>query len=196
MALSNSPFYVVFIDAPHVLRPADLPGSSAASFCAAEATSTVADPTLTPRAWWKVNPDKTASYGLSESLAFIRDILKTRSHFCVAVSGFRLRDPFCDPLFNNQYATPSLHVIGKTDIIVTEERSQSLVAASTNGRVEYHDGGHFVPSKKQWLKFLHAYMLEPSSDLPSPSVGGYSVPNSGTVTPTDLTDGSGGLLKL
>lgn len=68
----------MFIDAPHVLRPADLPGSSAASFGAAEATTTASDPTLTPRAWWKVNPDKTASYGLSESLAVVRDVLKTR----------------------------------------------------------------------------------------------------------------------
>ncbi|KAG5352752.1 hypothetical protein C0989_000691 [Termitomyces sp. Mn162] len=55
--------------------------------------------------------------------------------------------------------------------------------------------GHFVPSKKQWLKFLHAYMLEPSADLPSPSMAGCSVPSSGTTTPA-ATDGPGGLLKL
>ncbi|KAG6811056.1 hypothetical protein H0H92_009180 [Tricholoma furcatifolium] len=180
---------VVFVDAPHILQPADLPGSSAASFGAAEATTTANDPALTPRAWWKANPDKTLAYGLGESLEVIRDVLKTRkfdgvlgfSEFCVAVSGFRLRDPFCDPLYDDGYSTPTLHVIGRTDIIVTEERSTSLVEASSTARVEYHDGGHFVPSKRQWLKFLHAYMLEPTADLPSPStVTGSTGPSPGT----------------
>ncbi|KAG6910437.1 hypothetical protein DXG01_010792 [Tephrocybe rancida] len=193
----------------HTQTHLDLSGLGAASFDAAEATSAAADPTLTPRAWWKVNPNKTVSYGLGESLEVIRDILKTRrfdvstrhvvpNQFCVAASGFRLRDPFCDALFDDQYATPTLHIIGKTDIIVTEERSKTLVEASSNARVEYHDGGHFVPSKRPWLKFLHAYMLEPSADLPSPSAAGSSVPNSGMATPTesDLTDGSTVLMKL
>ncbi|KAG6872513.1 hypothetical protein C0995_009203 [Termitomyces sp. Mi166 len=76
----------VFVEAPHILQPADLPGSSAASFGAAEATNGAADPTLTPRAWWKVNPDKTVAYGLSESLAVIRDVLKTR-RFDVSLLG-------------------------------------------------------------------------------------------------------------
>ncbi|KAG5352753.1 hypothetical protein C0989_000692 [Termitomyces sp. Mn162] len=75
----------VFIDAPHVLQPADLPGSSTA-LGALEATNAAADPTLTPRAWWKFYPDKTLSYGLSESLALIRDVMKTR-RFDVSLFG-------------------------------------------------------------------------------------------------------------
>lgn len=39
------------------------------------------------------------------------------------------------------YSTPTLHVIGKNDIIVYEERSKALVEVSANRRVEEHDGG-------------------------------------------------------
>lgn len=61
--------------------------------------------------------------------------------FCVSVSGFRLRDAIVDPILTPSYSTPTLHVIGKTDIIVTEERSRLLVDASSNARIEEHDGG-------------------------------------------------------
>ncbi|KAF5382726.1 hypothetical protein D9615_002988 [Tricholomella constricta] len=230
----------VFIDAPHILQPADIPGSSSgtslASFGAAEAANADTDPTLTPRAWWKVNTDRTVAYGLRESIEVARDVLKTRNFdgvfgfsqgaafasiitsllerphlyapflvdgkpphppfkFCVAISGFRLRDPFCDPLFEDQYSTPTLHVIGKNDAIVAEERSRQLVDATSNGRVEEHDGGHFLPSKRQWLKFVRGYMLDPSADLPSPSFAGLAS-NSGTATPMELSNGSTVIMKL
>jgi len=235
---------LVFIDAPHILQPADLPGpisqspdTNLASLGAVEVANADVDPTLTPRAWWKVNPDKTAAYGLRESIEAIRDILKSQRfdgvfgfsqgaafasiisallekphlyppflvegqpphpplNFCVAISGFRLRDPFCDLLFDGQYSTPTLHVIGKNDIIVIEERSKLLVEASSNKRVEEHEGGHFVPSKRQWLKFLRGYMMDPSADLLSPSVSGSSVPNSGTATPNESINGSTVMMKL
>lgn len=61
--------------------------------------------------------------------------------FCVVVSGYKLRDPIIDPLFDTPFMTPTLHVIGKTDIIVVEERSMLLVEASGNARVEEHEGG-------------------------------------------------------
>jgi len=235
---------LVFLDAPHILQPADLPGSTTqssestpAALGVAEVSNADADPASTPRAWWKVNPDKTVAYGLRESIELICDFLKTRKFdgvfgfsqgaafasiisallerphlypsflidgqslhppfkFCVAVSGFRLRDPFCDPLFDGQYSTPTLHVIGRNDIVVHEERSKLLVDASSSKRVEEHDGGHFVPFKRHWLKFLRSYMMDPSADLLSPTLSASSVPNSGTATPTDTINASAVMMKL
>ncbi|KAF7325242.1 FSH1 domain-containing protein [Mycena kentingensis (nom. inval.)] len=92
--------------------------------------------------------------------------------FCVAVSGFRLRGSIGESIFSQNYHTPTLHVIGKTDIIVVEERSRALVAVSDNARVEEHDGGHFVPSKGNWRKFLAAYLADPAGDIPSPVASG------------------------
>ncbi|KAF9047559.1 serine hydrolase FSH [Panaeolus papilionaceus] len=99
--------------------------------------------------------------------------------FCVAVSGFRPLDPVCEPFFTPSYNTPTMHVIGKTDVVVVEERSQQLVAVSANARVEEHEGGHFVPSKGNWRKFLASYMRDPSTA----SLSSTSQVSSGTSTP-------------
>ncbi|KAJ7628651.1 serine hydrolase FSH [Roridomyces roridus] len=106
--------------------------------------------------------------------------------FCVAVSGFRLRGTIPDAIFpeTGGYTTPTLHIIGRNDIIVVEERSRKLVGASANARVEEHDGGHFVPSKGNWRKFLADYFIDPTDNVISPSLIG-SADNSGAATPVE-----------
>lgn len=225
----------MFVDAPHVLQPVDLVGSTALeSLGGTEIADVNKDPLLTPRAWWKSNPERTKAHGLAESLAFIKEVLRGRTfdgvlgfsqgaafaaiiaallerphlypqflvdgkpvhpplQFCVSVSGFKLRDPISEPFFDPFYETPTLHVIGKTDIIVVEERSMLLVEASGNARVEEHEGGHFVPSKGQWRKFIRDYMMDPFADIPSPGLASSSVPNSGRVSPIN---GSAMMIKL
>ncbi|KAJ3554426.1 hypothetical protein NM688_g3117 [Phlebia brevispora] len=102
--------------------------------------------------------------------------------FCIAVAGFKPPGPTCAALFENGYSTKTLHVLGRGDVIVVEERSKSLVEVSTNKRVEWHDGGHFVPSKANWRNFLRDYMRKlGDDDLPSPNAA--SQPPSGTATP-------------
>ncbi|KAJ7701829.1 serine hydrolase FSH [Mycena rosella] len=103
--------------------------------------------------------------------------------FCVAVAGFQLGGSIAGPIFDTPYSTPTLHIIGTTDVVVLEERSQKLVDVSTHARVETHDGGHFVPSKGNWRKFLAAYLLDPTDNVPSPSLAASSADNSGISTP-------------
>ena len=69
----------VFVDAPHVLEPVDLTGHGATldAFGAHEASVTSEDPALKPRCWWRSDPTRTRTDGLEESLAFLRDILRT-----------------------------------------------------------------------------------------------------------------------
>ena len=128
------------------------------------------------------------------------------SQFCVAVSGFRVKDPSINHVFEPSYSTPTLHVLGKTDVVVVEERSRQLIEVSANARVEEHEGGkftfldllpqmtyakvsvalgHFVPSKGNWRKFMVNYMKDPSAPHPSPSGASLppSGPPSGTSTP-------------
>ncbi|KAJ6591185.1 FSH1-domain-containing protein [Mycena vulgaris] len=115
--------------------------------------------------------------------------------FCVAVSGFRLSGSIANTVFEaGDYSTPTLHIIGKTDVVVLEERSRQLVKISTNARVEEHDGGHFVPSKGNWRKFLAAYLLDPTDNVPSPSLAASSANNSGSVTP--VSSGAPAIMKL
>ena len=63
------------------------------------------------------------------------------STFCVAAAGFRPKSPLCDSIFLPTYSTPTLHILGRTDVIVVEERAKTLLDVSSNKRVEYHDGG-------------------------------------------------------
>ncbi|KAK2463044.1 hypothetical protein APHAL10511_004699 [Amanita phalloides] len=88
--------------------------------------------------------------------------------FCIAISGYKPGGDICERIFTPSYATPTLHVLGKTDVVVVEERSRNLIAVSSKQRVEEHTGGHFVPSKGSWRKFLVEYMKNPGADIPSP----------------------------
>jgi len=73
------------------LHPVDLVGPTAVnaleSFGAAEAANADADTLLTPRAWWKMNPERTKAHGLAESLELVKEVLKGR-RFDVSESCF------------------------------------------------------------------------------------------------------------
>lgn len=129
------------------------------------------------------------------------------SKFCVAVSGFRCADPIGDAVFLPSYSTPTLHVLGRTDIIVIDERSRKLLEVSANKRLEEHDGGrcteyimlrstmahahfwkgHFVPTKSNWRNFFRDYLNDPLGSVPSPGAYSSSAPASGAATPTGLS---------
>ncbi|TFK94280.1 hypothetical protein K466DRAFT_561233 [Polyporus arcularius HHB13444] len=103
--------------------------------------------------------------------------------FCVAAAGFRPKSPLCDSILLPTYSTPTLHILGRTDVIVVEERSKQLLEVSANKRVEWHDGGHFIPSKANWRNFFKAYLKDPLGEIPSPGPATASQPASGTATP-------------
>jgi len=211
MAKENVEF--VFVDGPIVLQPADIPsnwGVPLEALGAAEAAAAEEDPALTPRGWWRANPDRTSTSGLEDSITLLRDVLKRDRYegifgfsqgaamaaiisvmlekpevhspflvdgkaphpplsFCVTVCGFRPEGSLCDGLFTLPFSTPTLHILGKGDVIVVEERSQALIDLSTNKRVLVHDGGHFVPLKASWRNFFKEYFLKPSWDIPTPA---------------------------
>lgn len=122
--------------------------------------------------------------------------------FCIAVSGFRARDDSLSKLYPSQgIRTPILHVLGRADQIVDEDRAQTLVQAAANSRVEYHESGHVIPSQAAWRNFFRDFIASfqaeeqhsnqawrtvvGPSDRPK---GDQSEPPSGTATPT----GTGG----
>ncbi|KAI0687098.1 serine hydrolase-domain-containing protein [Cytidiella melzeri] len=251
---------LVFVDAPHILSPADIAESfnTAEELGASEASD--ADPALAPRAWWRTDAQRTKTIGVEASFEMMRDILSKDHYdgvfgfsqgacfaawlaalsylelirsprpklerpetfpsflidgksphppfaFCVAVAGFKPSSPLSNSIFLDGYSTPTLHVIGRNDVIVVEERAKTLLAVSINMRVEYHDGGaatfemcpgmivsalmqllgHFVPSKANWRAFFRDYLLKaPAEDVPSPSLSTGSQPASGTSTPVTV----------
>ncbi|OAX42819.1 hypothetical protein K503DRAFT_862784 [Rhizopogon vinicolor AM-OR11-026] len=163
---------LVFVDGPIVLHPVDPGGSSASTSLtvlgASEADMTSSDSSATPRAWFKLNPERTAAHRLENSLLYLRDILQRdrydgvfgfsqgasmavllsalleRPHtyppflidgeaphpplkFCVCVSGFKLPGYPSTQIFGTSYSTPTLHILGRTDVVVIEEWSKALL---------------------------------------------------------------------
>ncbi|OJA19420.1 hypothetical protein AZE42_02265 [Rhizopogon vesiculosus] len=210
---------LVFVDGPIVIHPVDPGGSSASTSLAvlkaSEADMTSSDPSATPRAWFKLNPERTAAHGLENTLLYLRDILQRdrydgvfgfsqgasiaallsalleRPHtyspflidgeaphppfkFCVSVSGFKLPGYPSTQIFGTSYSTPTLHVLGRTDVVVIEEWSKALLNFSQNKRVEEHVGGHFVPSRGKWRKIFRDYLVDPLGRFPESTVGSQS----------------------
>lgn len=113
--------------------------------------------------------------------------------FCIAVSGFRPRDESLQALFPSEgIQTPMLHILGRTDQIIDEERAQTLVLAASNSRVEHHESGHVVPSQANFRNFYRDYIsafqgdpYEPNDEwkrVVSPSA---RPSHSGTATPVE-----------
>lgn len=74
----------------------------------------------------------------------------------ISVGGFlpTPSTPNLTSLFPLPASLPTLHITGRNDVVVTPERSQTLIDACLNKRVEVHDGGHFTPSKASWRHFF------------------------------------------
>ncbi|GAA5923132.1 alpha/beta hydrolase [Sporobolomyces koalae] len=98
--------------------------------------------------------------------------------FAILSAGFFPLDPRASAYFDVKPKTPTLHVLGRGDTIVGEERSVPLTHAFVNPRVEWHDGGHHTPSKASWRRFFQAYVElfgdegkgpDGIADLPSPT---------------------------
>ena len=66
------------------------------------------------------------------------------SEFCISAAGYLPSGPIRTPLFTPSYSTPTLHILGRTDVVVVEERSNKLLEVSANQRVEYHPGGTYA----------------------------------------------------
>jgi hypothetical protein len=59
----------------------------------------------------------------------------------ICVAGFRPAGALADALFASPYTTRTVHVLGRTDVVVVEERARTLLDVSANKRVVWHDGG-------------------------------------------------------
>ncbi|KIM82465.1 hypothetical protein PILCRDRAFT_820320 [Piloderma croceum F 1598] len=101
----------------------------------------------------------------------------------IHLSGFIAPDRLATTLMLPSYSTLTLHILGKNDVIVIEERSKMLLEISANKRIEEHGGGHFVPSNANWRNFFRDYLLDPLRNILSPKLSGSSAPNSGANTP-------------
>jgi Serine hydrolase (FSH1) len=79
-----------------------------------------------------------------------------------------------------KFNTPSLHVLGRNDVIVSTTRSKTLIDVFESPRIEWHDGGKSDENgdhMKMWkCQFTNSFRLLPSI---FPSIGHF-VPSKAT----------------
>ncbi|KAJ8581304.1 hypothetical protein M405DRAFT_832776 [Rhizopogon salebrosus TDB-379] len=208
---------LVFVDAPIVLHPVDVSGSSTSILSAARRvvdTTRSSDPSTAPRAWWRLSWDcpftHDSEMDVSESLLHLREILRRDRYdgvfgfsqgaglaalvsallewphrytpflidgeaphppfkFCITVAGFKPTGPLSAEIYGTPYSTPTLHVFGRTDVVIIEEWTKELLDLSQNKRVEEHVGGHFVPTRGKWKEMFLNYLLGSLGVIPSPA---------------------------
>ncbi|KAF2651612.1 dihydrofolate reductase [Lophiostoma macrostomum CBS 122681] len=84
--------------------------------------------------------------------------------FAVSYSGFAARGTeLYRAFYEPKIKTPVLHFLGSLDAVVEEARSLALVEAceTSEGRVVYHPGGHFLPSsQKAYVSALVGFIKE------------------------------------
>ncbi|KAF5099066.1 hypothetical protein D0Z03_001099 [Geotrichum reessii] len=89
--------------------------------------------------------------------------------FAVLYSGFRAQPEALQHYYTPAFSTPTLHILGSLDTVVSEERTLSLYDACTEGSrtLVRHPGGHFVPNSKPLIKAVTDFIVAhaPLSDV-------------------------------
>ncbi|KAL1893080.1 hypothetical protein Cpir12675_004271 [Ceratocystis pirilliformis] len=77
--------------------------------------------------------------------------------FAVVYSGFISKATNLMWLYEPKLKTPSLHILGGLDSIVSEERSTALIERCEDPKVYVHPGSHYVPVGREWLNAVAGY---------------------------------------
>jgi dihydrofolate reductase len=97
--------------------------------------------------------------------------------FAVLYSGFRVQPEALQHYYTPAMTTPSLHILGSLDTVVSEERTLKLfdACAEETRTLLRHPGGHFVPNAKPYIKAVTDFIqthapapeIEPPTKTPS-----------------------------
>ncbi|KAK1134772.1 hypothetical protein K0M31_007543 [Melipona bicolor] len=98
--------------------------------------------------------------GFSQGAAFAtllcfmqeKNLLQIKFDFGIIISGFK---SLCTPhavYYNGKINIPSLHIYGKTDQVIPTERTEEICKMFINKTNIIHEGGHYIPSKKEYYK--------------------------------------------
>ncbi|XP_014212925.1 esterase OVCA2 [Copidosoma floridanum] len=89
-----------------------------------------------------------------------RNILPIKFNFAIIISGFK---SLCKPhelYYSENLTLPILHVYGANDKVIPTNMSEDLNNMFENKDTFIHEGGHFVPGKKQIFNEFITRMLE------------------------------------
>lgn len=98
--------------------------------------------------------------GFSQGAAFVvilcfmqqKNLLQIKFDFAIIISGFK---SLCAPhaiYYDGKIDIPSLHIYGKIDKVIPTEMAEEIAEMFINKIKMTHEGGHYIPSKKEYYK--------------------------------------------
>ncbi|XP_032681807.1 esterase OVCA2 [Odontomachus brunneus] len=105
--------------------------------------------------------------GFSQGAAFVsilcamkkQQLLEIDFDFVIIISGFK---SLCAPhsiYYNEEIDIPSLHIYGENDQVIPTEMTKQISRLFTNKEEIHHEGGHYIPSKKDIYRDFIMKML-------------------------------------
>ena len=80
--------------------------------------------------------------------------------FAVMIGGFRSDSPMHADIYGTNYELPSLHIMGRNDVVVPIEDSRVLARQFSCPIVLEHGGGHVVPSDPEVRVGFERFLAE------------------------------------
>ncbi|XP_043250911.1 esterase CG5412 isoform X2 [Colletes gigas] len=111
--------------------------------------------------------------GFSQGASFVtilcsmqqKKLLRIKFDFAIIISGFK---SLCVPhatYYDEKISIPALIIYGESDKIIPPEMVQEVGKLFINETVLKHEGGHYIPSKKEFYKdFIMAMVLNKNKD--------------------------------
>ncbi|KAG5312156.1 OVCA2 Esterase, partial [Acromyrmex insinuator] len=113
--------------------------------------------------------------GFSQGAAFVsilcamkkKKILQIEFDFVIVISGFK---SLCAPhakYYDEEIDMPSLHIYGENDQVIPTVMAEQISCLFSNKKELQHEGGHYVPSKKDIYRDFVMEMLSKYKNLDS-----------------------------
>ncbi|KAJ5370012.1 uncharacterized protein N7496_006104 [Penicillium cataractarum] len=80
--------------------------------------------------------------------------------FTICLSGFKLQNSYYEGFYRTKILTPSLHVSGSLDAVITPEQTKSLASHFHNVQLFEFFRGHYVPQSKEFCAALTKFLKE------------------------------------
>ncbi|XP_014472000.1 PREDICTED: UPF0483 protein CG5412 [Dinoponera quadriceps] len=105
--------------------------------------------------------------GFSQGAAFVsilcamkkKQLLEIEFNFVIIISGFKSLSVPHSIYYDEEIDTPSLHIYGKNDQVIPTEMAEQISRSFTNKEELYHEGGHYIPGRKDIYRNFIMKML-------------------------------------
>ncbi|KAL0103057.1 hypothetical protein PUN28_018393 [Cardiocondyla obscurior] len=92
-------------------------------------------------------------------------VLQIEFNFAIIISGFKSLCASHAQYYDDEIDVPSLHIYGENDQVIPTVMAEQISCLFPNKREVRHEGGHYVPSKKDIYRDFVLEMFKKYNNL-------------------------------